>query len=221
MTGTHATSSGRKRLEAIANDYRTKGYEVIIGPRDDQLPRSLKGLVPDLLVRRGGEARVVEVKSRWARRDTPSLQVLAEAVEAEPGWALDVVLLEDDAEPWSMAEARRRLDEATRLLSEHRPEAALLLGWAALEAAIRLYARKERIGLERDDPAYLIKRLAHEGDLDPETLRKLHTALKQRNAVAHGHRAQPSEPADVGAVIEIAERLLQHAKPRTKPLEVE
>ena len=192
----------------------------MIEPQDEHLPPFLRGALPDLLVRRGDEARIVELRSRWARRDRPSLRALAEAVEAEPGWALDVVLVEDQPEPWPMAEARRKVEEAKLLLDEEHPEAALLLGWSALEAAIRLYAGKEKITLERDDPAYLIKRLAHEGDLDRETFRKLHAVSVKRNAIAHGHRAKELERPDVEIVLDLSDRLLQHARPKTKPLEV-
>ena len=43
----------RQRTRAIAGEYRSKGYEVIEEPTQEQLPDFLSGYHPDLLVRKG------------------------------------------------------------------------------------------------------------------------------------------------------------------------
>src|SRR5215813_7473808 len=58
------TSPERQRARALAEEYRSRGYEVIEEPSPAQLPDFLSGYCPDLLVRKGDEAIVVEVKSR-------------------------------------------------------------------------------------------------------------------------------------------------------------
>jgi hypothetical protein len=57
------TSRERRRARAIAEGYRNRGYEVSEGPSPAQLPDFLSGYRPDLLVRRGDEAIIVELKS--------------------------------------------------------------------------------------------------------------------------------------------------------------
>ena len=53
-----------ERASAIAAEYRRKGYEVIEQPSTEQLPDFLSGYQPDLIVRKGDEAIIVEVKTR-------------------------------------------------------------------------------------------------------------------------------------------------------------
>jgi Holliday junction resolvase len=54
----------RQRARMLAEEYRRKGYEVVEEPSQEQLPDFLFGYHPDLLIRKGDEAIVVEVKSR-------------------------------------------------------------------------------------------------------------------------------------------------------------
>ncbi|MEL6159347.1 MAG: hypothetical protein AAFR18_09030 [Cyanobacteria bacterium J06627_32] len=49
MTGTHVTSE-RERIQTLAEEYRSQGYEVTIGPDSIRLPAFLSGYRPDLFV---------------------------------------------------------------------------------------------------------------------------------------------------------------------------
>lgn len=63
MTGTHIVSE-RERIQTLAEEYRSKGYKVAIEPDSSYLPAFLSGYRPDLVVTRGDERTVIEVKSR-------------------------------------------------------------------------------------------------------------------------------------------------------------
>ena len=54
----------RQRTFNLAKEYQSKGYEVIVDPTSEQLPDFLSGYHPDLLVKKGNEAFIVEVKTR-------------------------------------------------------------------------------------------------------------------------------------------------------------
>ena len=54
----------RERLLKLAEEYREKGYEVFFHPNLENLPDFLNHYRPDMIVRRGEENVVIEVKSR-------------------------------------------------------------------------------------------------------------------------------------------------------------
>ena len=89
-------ASGAELTRQVAEDYRSKGYEVSLQPGPDQLPPSLAGYRPDFVARKGDETVVVEIKSRPTSRREPPLESLAKAVRALPGWRLELVLAEPD-----------------------------------------------------------------------------------------------------------------------------
>lgn len=49
---TIAEMEGR-RTQEIADEWRSRGYEVAIGPTQEQLPPFLAGFSPDLLMKKG------------------------------------------------------------------------------------------------------------------------------------------------------------------------
>jgi hypothetical protein len=178
----------------IAEDYRAKGYDVIVRPRSQELPEPLANFRPDIVARKDGETVIVEVKSRQALRREPHLEPMVRAVQQVPGARFELVIAKPDiasplpeqTRPWRDGEAAAALDEATRLLEAGHPVAALLLGWAAAEAALRIVAAKENLKTERNDASYLLNRLVSDGALANRQYQSLRQALEMRNAVAHG-----------------------------------
>ena len=64
MISTLTAKQEREQLLKLAENYRQKGYEIFLHPNLEDLPDFLKSYRPDLIVRRGEEAVVIEVKSR-------------------------------------------------------------------------------------------------------------------------------------------------------------
>lgn len=85
MTETHIASE-RERIEVLAEEYRAQGYEVSVEPDPSRLPAFLSGYRPDLVVTRGDERTVVEVKSRRSLSTEAQARHLARLIEGEPGW---------------------------------------------------------------------------------------------------------------------------------------
>ena len=123
------TSSRRKTAE----EYRSKGYEVLLEAPLDFMP----GFRADLLVRKGDETRVVEVKSRPSLAADPKIGELARLIESMPGWTFELVLVGEPEKVDSPEGARsfeidgilQRIEEAERSLQAELPEAAFLLAW--------------------------------------------------------------------------------------------
>ena len=85
----------KESLDRVAQRYRDEGYEVVVEPRGDALPSFLDDFQVDLIARRGNEGVVVEIK--YKRNDLSAdenVSRMAEVVNRQPGWRLDVIVLE-------------------------------------------------------------------------------------------------------------------------------
>jgi REase_AHJR-like len=213
MMETSIASAATRRVEQIANEYKDQGYEVLVEPQIPQLPGSLAGFQPDLVVRRGAEVVVIEVKSRESLSD-PRLQALAEAVRRQPGWRFELVLLKPELGPpgtreWSAEDVTDTLSQVETLLRSGHQEAALLLAWSAAEATLRLLAHKERLALEREDAPYLLKLLVSRGVFTRAQYDLLWDVLQSRNAVAHGLKPPELDPAKIRKLLKLLPRLIR------------
>ncbi len=200
----------------VAEDYRAKGYDVIMQPSGQDLPEPLAGFRPDLIARKADKTVIIEVKSRQSLGREPYVEPLVRAVQQVPGARFELVIarpdiaspLPEQARPWRPGEAAGALDEATRLLEDGHPIAALLLGWAAAEAALPIVAAKEGVRTERNDASYLLNRLVSEGAIGERQYRSLQQALEMRNAVAHGLEPIGLKRAQVRALLHTVAGLL-------------
>jgi uncharacterized protein YutE (UPF0331/DUF86 family) len=211
----------RQRARAIAGEYRSKGYEVIEEPTQEQLPDFLSGYHPDLLVRKGDEARVVVVKSRASLAQEPQIRDLARLLHTKPNWNFELVLL-GEKEQMSLPEGAYAFDredilsgiqESERLLELEFSEAALLLAWSSAEATIRLLTAAEGIVLDRLTPVYILKQAVMYGVISRDEYNFLTKAMQYRNALVHGFKTVDLDPALVKELISTTKCLLQQALP--------
>jgi len=208
----------RERLLQLAEEYRNKGYEVVLHPSSEELPNFLRNYRPDMILRRGNEAVIIEVKSRRSLDSSSKqyLQNLAQSVEQHPGWRFELVMTNpEDAAYSSRAEGslqqpeiEARLQVARQLATQH-PESAILYSWSLVEATLRLVAEHEGMSLRRPDPLYLVKQLVTEGVISRPEYQLLMDALSLRNAIAHGFKATQITQEAVCELIDVAEQLLR------------
>ena len=211
-----ATHVGRQRVQELAQEYRSKGYEVITEPSPEQLPDFLCQYRPDLLVRKGSESIVVEVKTRSSLAGNPQIRDLARVLDAKPGWKFELVTVREkeklnapeDARPFAREDVYSRLETVEELLETGSPEAAFLLGWGALEATVRLLVEKEQLTLERISPSYLLHQAVTNGVISREDYALLLGAMKYRNALAHGFKTADFDAALVREIINTTQHLL-------------
>ncbi len=185
-------------IQAIAQDFESRGYSVVRRPTGADLPGFLDGYRPDLIAVGPTENVVVEIKSFASTADADRFRGVADRVARQPGWRFvlvappprEGVLPGEQLTSFDASEIRQRLEEAHALQASGHPEAALLLAWAAAEAALRLLAERESIPLRRPDTGTLLRELASEGVVDRDHFRQLSDSWRQRSAVAHGFRPQ-------------------------------
>lgn len=209
MMATPDPLSGRQQLERIAEEYRSKGYDVLVEPSGRDLPRFLGDHQPDLIARRGDERLVIEVKSSASEAERDRVRFFAERIESEPGWKLVLIATSPTEELLpgerlsllSQPEIGQQLEQARSLLASGHGETALLLAWAAIEGQLRTMAMEEGIQLPRPDTPTLLRQLVSLGLVDREQHRLLTDANRSRGAVAHGFRPD-RESAEITAMVE-------------------
>jgi uncharacterized protein YutE (UPF0331/DUF86 family) len=184
------------KLEQIATEYRQKGYEVSVRPSADEVPRFLTPLQPDMIANSANDNVVVVVKSS---RDLTagSLVQLAEKVETQPGWRLELVVVNlpsaQEVPSYGVLVRDDRVDyllrEAQSLSREQRYESAALMAWTAAEAIFRRMALESGVEVEKKSSGSVLKLLYALGLIDAEQYDNFARAMEFRNAFAHGFEA--------------------------------
>ena len=208
------TTPEQTRVERLAEDYRNRGYEVIIEPGPHQLPDFMAGYKPDMIASRGDEKTVVEVKSRQSLSAEAQTRELARLIESKPGWSFELVIVGDEptvpsgTRAFNQHDARRSVEEARYLFASGSTGSALLIGWAALEASLRLLLNAEGVTLRRLTPVSVVKQAVEEGLINTNEYQTLSDLLARRNALAHGFQTEDVKPEHVSTLLELVERLL-------------
>jgi hypothetical protein len=182
-------------IEKIATQYREEGYDVVVDPRGGNVPSFLNGFQPDLIATRGNERIVVEIKANRVDLSTdPDVATLAQTVNSQSGWRLDVVILEQEtpleraaqeaAEP-SDEQLAQILTTADELTDKGYTTYACMIAWAGLEAAMRRL-RHDAESFGKNTPNVLMRTLYGNGFLSREQFDRLKQSFEIRNQVAHG-----------------------------------
>lgn len=210
----------QQKIKRLAKEYRAKGYNVQVNPEHDILPPFFGLYRPDLLVTRGDEHIVVEVKSRATLGSSDQLAGVAKILESRPGWRFELVVTNpSDTTKEEISEVRpelaqTRLAEAQRMLVGGQNEGALLLGWAAAEGALRALAAREDISLKQQQPNYMIKILFSRGLLNNREFELLDGFRLARTQIAHGFDGPAISSAKIRDCLELTSHILQRAQGR-------
>ena len=189
VSDTH--DAGYLLTQKTAEEYRSKGYEVLLNAPLDFLP----GFSADLLARKGDEVRVIEVKSRPSLAADPKVSELARLIESKPGWSFELLLVGEPEKLDSPVGARsfergnvvQRIEQAERSLEAGLPEAAFLLAWSALEAAARASIKPQGVSDTRvTSPRFVLDQAIFHGVISRDRYDALVRMLEYRNAIAHG-----------------------------------
>ena len=207
------TDSEYMLTRKTAEDYRDKGYEVRLDAPLDLLP----GFRADLLVRKGDEVRVVEVKSRDSLAADPRVREVAQLIDSKPGWSFDLLLvgepekLDSPAGACSFENAMivRRVEEAEKSLQAGLSEAAFLLAWSAVEAAIRaIVAAQDESDSRITSSRFVLDQAIFHGAISREEYDALVSMLEYRNAITHGFDVEDFNDHMVVDLLEATRRIL-------------
>ncbi len=196
-----------------AEDYRSKGYEVLLEAPLDFMP----GFRADLLVRKGDEARVIEVKSRPSLAADPKIGELARLIESMPGWTFELVLVgepekvdtPEGARSFESEKIVQRITEAEKSREAGLPEAAFLLAWSASEAVIRVLLAAQGVSSTSiTSPGYVLDQGVYHGVISRDDYDALTRMRKYRNAIVHGFGTDDFDDEMVTELIATIRRIM-------------
>ena len=175
-------------LENVAEKYRQEGYEVVIHPEASDLPVFLQSSPVDIFARKG--EKIVALKMNEE--------------DDSPGGAVGVVADLDADEGLVL------LEEAESHLHPETIRSAIVMGWAAFEAAVRGALKRSMSSIASATPRQLIEKLRLNKLVTPEEYTKLLECMYLRNALAHGIRPDNPSADLVPFLFNITRRLLQN-----------
>lgn len=200
-------------IEKKAAEYRSRGYEVEENCPLDFLP----GFRADLVVRKNGEAKVIEVRFRTSLAGSPQIEELARILHDKPGWSFELMLVgeperldsPEGVQSFAREEILQRLDETKKALDHGLSEAAFLLVWSAFEAATRELIAAEGVSIARvTKTGHVLDQAVHHGVISREDYDYLANMRRYRNAIAHGFDVSDFNDEKVTELIEVVRRLL-------------
>lgn len=206
----------QQKIDEIRAEFERNGFAVHVRPSPRVLPEFLRLFEPDLVAMSPRENVVVEVKAT-SDVDPDQMTRLAQVLEREPGWRLEVVFVNQPVAAEVPSEERlapeeqvnRLLSSAESLFADGEVEAAAMLAWSAAETILRRSAQSAAPELERQSSARVLKHLYSIGLIEPSIYEKLLLLMQFRNAVAHGFEPKMAAPSIPDVIPDL--RRLQHA----------
>ena len=208
----HASDVEFLLTRKTAEEYRARGYEVLQEVALDFFP----GFHADLVVEKGTDKRVIEVKKRSSLAADPRISELARLIDDKPGWNFDLLLVAEpekldspnDVEPFTPRDIAKRIEEAEQACNAGLPAAAFIMAWSALEAATRLLSEIQGASSESiTTTSFTLEQAFALGVLSSEDYEQLNGIRKLRNAVIHGFNAKEVDEGLVRDLIGTAKRL--------------
>ncbi|MFL5538540.1 MAG: hypothetical protein ACJ8J0_06080 [Longimicrobiaceae bacterium] len=207
-------NTAQREIEAkvaeVRAEYASRGFDVIPDPGPELIPFDLAGYRPRLLMRRGDEHYLVEVRHLGIPFSVDRLIEVTDEVRKHRGWHLLLVTTGDVPygapgiyEPLaSWPKLRRRVASAVHLADSGRsPEAALLALWAALEGVLRKSAQRLSLPVERLPTSQLLPNLYTYGGLTLEQYETLEDVLRVRDRIAFGYDAAERDVTHAGRAL--------------------
>ncbi len=211
-----------QQLNDIADRYRSQGYKVIVNPGPTDLPSFAKDFKVEIVAfRPDGNVLASAKGSTLEFERDQNLSRYAEVIENQHGWRYDVFVLgppPDTAERQDIADAPeeqiyKALDNAVRLYHEGFGPSAVVMAWAALEAAMRLRLRS--LGTKAEwgtSPRSTLNELISLGVLSHSDFRDLEELYRLRNIIVHGFSTPEIGADTVPFLASTARRLLNESK---------
>ncbi len=201
-----------KRLYEIAQEYRAKGYRVIVGPSQAELPDFLRGFEPDLVVTSDNDNAAVTVKPRRMIFGTNTISRMAEVIQHQRGWRCELVFVPSDPDVEPRLPDSADLARIDALLAQARDlrgsSVAIVPAVAAMENAMLIAIEREGLDLSSPYPSAALKTLFAYGLFSREQYDALDAAMRLRDDVAHGRRTDVDAEPWLTALEPIVHELL-------------
>ncbi len=186
----------REKIIELTNKYIAEGYEVI-----DELPgyegaRGAGQLKSDLIVRKGDEVIVIEVKSAHSVRESKnSIAQLANYARNTRGVRFDLVLTNPKPSSIQVLQAELKilregvLSDVKDAVERNNPELSLVLSFRLIEGLLARLATSQGIYVPsgRWNLDYLRDKLTSEGIISEAVADLVQDVIRKRNAIFHVH----------------------------------
>jgi hypothetical protein len=200
--------------ERLAKEFLDEGYQAL----DPALVRKELpiGYIPDLVLKRGDEVLIIEVKSQDEHRSLEQVRLLKGAIESKPNWKFKLYVaprLEIVEKPEDNLQDLKTLIARAKQLNRSREfEAAAVVLWMALEVALRalLTSRQSRPNLGVGGMS-MARSLSGFGEITEDELKLIEDAWRTRNLAVHGFRLKPRKSLSPD-LIALTQRLAEQVK---------
>ena len=179
----------RRAQRRAVREYHRLGYEVLERPRSDALPAFLHGFAPDLVVMKDDDKAVVEIRTERKLLARNEFAKLAEAIERQTGWRLELISLgrrQQPARELPESELDRLLSAAWQTYDAGQRDLSLIYLVSVLNELVWDAAVRHRMRGRDRSSLSVIDQLVSEGVIDDATSDVLERAWARRNALVHG-----------------------------------
>lgn len=197
-----------KILSALRQSSEDKGLRFYEQPSPDVLPEFLGDYRPDaMLLAPDGGGVVVEIKQKRSPASDLRISEIAKKFLNHKGWEFRVIYRNPLIEatppilPPSAPQIQALLDELDALVKGDHQAAALILGWAALEALARVVVPQVTGSTSRFTPLQAVQTLAENGYLESDVADRFRSSASLRNSVAHGDLSIEVSPDEVRWIV--------------------
>lgn len=206
--------AGERKLKEITKKYISEGFHTV----ESGLPSFISRFQPDLVLKKGDEFLIVEVKTRENLKHSKNLTKLAEEVNRHNGWRLELVVInpEKDSSKFESVpfydqvdfdELESRLLESKSLFHSKFDIAALLLVWSVIEGTLLIRTSFKGRNLEK--VGTLLKDAAVLGIISEGTYAFLKSIGEERNRLVHGlQKSRKITKKEVDRLLSICSSLL-------------
>ncbi len=204
------------KIENLAQEYRDKGYTVIVEPQGGDIPSFLGGLQPDIIATKPGSSIIAEVKNKADLKTSDTARRMADLVSKQQGWDFQLVIVSEQeasdiptkSDLLVPEEIRQYLDVSERSKASGELRVAFIIAWVGLEASLRLLANYYEVSTSILSPRALLKELSFQGAIESDQFRQLDKLAQMRARVIHGFEEKRLSVTVVNDLIEAASSLL-------------
>lgn len=203
-------------LEGLRPQYEDKGYKFTIHPRSSELPKFFSNYQPDAVATKQNHNVAIEVKSQLSRNAEQSIQRIREIFEGHSDWQFTVAYIGSEAlqvERLPSMEGKlilERVSEIRKIAANGYVQAALILAWSLLEAALN--SVRPNADKRPRTPGTVVQTLAMYGYISEELERPLRSLISLRNRIVHGDISAEPKLEDVELVLVAVEATLRGSK---------
>jgi hypothetical protein len=204
------------KVHELAAEYERQGFDVLVAPSPQDLPDALKPFRPDFIARTNDSLVIVELKYPTKVRRADYWSNLTDAVSQHANWRLELIVTGNKESPLGTDLDRNaiklRLNDGIRLHQQGFSQPAMLVIWAAAEAAMRYVCQANKIELRNFTPNTLIAALYSNGLVSRDDYDFLMWCSNVRNRISHGFEVENPDWASVSRLKDLTLSLLEEAE---------